>query len=204
MARLKVNPTRQEMRNLRHRLSIAQRGHRLLKEKQDSMIRVFMEYFEEARILRKQVEDQFVRVHGSYQSASLMGEDSLIQKSLMSAHRKIQLEVNREHVLGLRVPKYIVEFEYSRNENQSLLAVHRDIDLIQEEYVTLLPRLVALAEIEKKCMMLASEIKNTRRRVNALEHRTIPDIQDTLDFIAMKIDELERSQKARVMKINEK
>lgn len=204
MARLKVNPTRQEMRNLRHRLSIAQRGHRLLKEKQDSMIRVFMEYFEEARILRKQVEDQFVRVHGSYQSASLMGEDSLIQKSLMSAHRKIQLEVNREHVLGLRVPKYIVEFEYSRNENQSLLAVHRDIDLIQEEYVTLLPRLVALAEIEKKCMMLASEIKNTRRRVNALEHRTIPDIQDTLAFIAMKIDELERSQKARVMKINEK
>ena len=204
MARLKVNPTRQEMRNLRHRLSIAQRGHRHLKEKQDSMIRVFMEYFEEARILRKQVEDQFVRVHGSYQSASLMGEDSLIQKSLMSAHRKIQLEVNREYVLGLRVPKYIVEFEYSRNENQSLLAVHRDIDLIQEEYVTLLPRLVALAEIEKKCMMLASEIKNTRRRVNALEHRTIPDIQDTLAFIAMKIDELERSQKARVMKINEK
>ncbi len=204
MARLKVNPTRQEMRNLRHRLSIAQRGHRLLKEKQDSMIRVFMEYFEEARILRKQVEDQFVRVHGSYQSASLMGEDSLIQRSLMSANRRIQLEVDREHVLGLRVPKYNVEFEYSRNENQSLLAVHRDIDLIQDEYVTLLPRLVALAEIEKKCMMLASEIKDTRRRVNALEHRTIPDIQDTLAFIAMKIDELERSQKARVMKINEK
>lgn len=204
MARLKVNPTRQEMRNLRHRLSIAQRGHRLLKEKQDSMIRVFMEFFEEARILRKQVEDQFVRVHGSYQSASLMGADSLIQRSLMSAHREVKLNIDREHVLGLRVPKYDVVFEYSRNENQSLLAVHRDIDLIQEEYITLLPRLVALAEIEKKCMMLAEEIKNTRRRVNALEHRTIPDIQDTLAFIAMKIDELERSQKARVMKINEK
>lgn len=204
MARLKVNPTRQEMRNLQHRLHIAKRGHRLLKEKQDSMIRVFMEYSEEARVLRRQVEDQFVRVHGAYQRASLMGEDSLIQKSLMSVDTDVDLRVKRDHVLGLRVPTYDVKFEYSRNEDQSLLAVHRDIDIIQDEYITLLPRLVELAQIEKKCMMLASEIKETRRRVNALEHRTIPDIEETLAFISMKIDEHERSQKARVMKVSEK
>ena len=204
MTRLKVNPTRMEMRNLQHRLGIAQRGHRLLKEKQDSMIRAFMDFSEDARILRKQVEDQFVRVDGAYQRASLMGEDRLIQKTLMSNEHSATLDVKRDFVLGLRVPVYEAEFEYSRNDNLSLLALHRDIDRIQDEYITLFPRLIELAQIEKKCMMLANEIKETRRRVNALEHRTIPNIKETIAFIAMRIEDNERSQKARVMKVNKK
>lgn len=204
MARLKVNPTRMEMRNLEHRLKIAKRGHRLLKEKQDSMIQVFMELSEEARVLRRQVEEQFVRVHGSYQRASLVGDEHLIQKSLMSVERELELDVKRDHVLGMRVPSYDLEVEFGSNDNQSLLAVGKDIDAIQEEYITLLPRLIELAQLEKKCLMLSSEIKQTRRRVNALEHRTIPDIEETISFIAMKIDDNERSQKARVMKVNEK
>lgn len=204
MARLKVNPTRMEMRNLQHRLRIASRGHRLLKEKQDSMIREFMGMSEDAEVLRRQVEEQFVRVHGAYRKASILGDDALIQNSLMNMDRNVELDLYRDQILGLKVPRYELNFEYHENEDRSLLAIHRDIDLIQGEYVTLLPRLVELAQVEKKCHMLASEIKATRRRVNALEYKTIPDMEETIEYIKMKIDENERSQKARVMKVNEK
>lgn len=201
MAVLKVNPTRMELRNLKSRLAIASRGHTLLKEKQDSLIQEFMRLSEEARVLRRQVEAQFVRVHESYRRVSLVGDDAIIQKSLMNQEHNLNVGLYRDHVLSLRVPRFEIDAHEVDMGEYSLFALSKDIDDISEEYKDLLPKLIELTQLEKTCFMLAGEIKATRRRVNALEYRTIPDIRDTIAFIAMKIDDHERSQKARVMKV---
>ena len=201
MAVLKVNPTRMELKNLENRLAIAQRGHHLLKEKQDSMIRMFMELQEDAKALRRQVEHQFAAVHRAYRLASGFSHDDLMKKSLSHLDYKLNVRVSLDSVYSLSVPQYRIEQEIKPPTNYSLLAIGSSMDKIADRMDDLSEKLIKLAELEKRCFMMADEIKTTRRRVNALEHRTIVDAQDTIKFIKMKIDEQERSQSARITKI---
>ena len=203
MAILKINPTRMELKNLENRLQIAVRGHHLLKEKQDSMIQLFMGLQEDAKNLRRQVEHQFVSIHTAYRQASVLSDDRLIKKSLSQLDYKLSVKIRLDSIYSVAVPQYRVESQAPAQKEYSTLAISHHMDQISGQVDSMAQRLIDLAEIEKKCLLLASEIKTTRRRVNALEHRTIVDIRDTIKFIKMKIDEQERSQTARVMKIKD-
>ena len=204
MAVLKINPTRMELKNLENKLEIAVRGHHLLKEKQDSMVQLFMTLQEDARALRRQVEHQFVSIHTAYRRASVSGDDQLIKKSLSQLDYKLSVRTSLDFVYSVSVPKYRIDGEAPKQQRYSMLAINYSMDQIASQVNDMAERLIELAELEKKCLILASEIKTTRRRVNALEHRTIVNIRATIRFIKMKIDEQERSQSARVMKIKDK
>ena len=204
MAILKINPTRMELRNLEDRLEIAVRGHHLLKEKQDSMVQFFVELQEDARNLRRQVEHQFVSIHTAYRQASVHSDDQLMKKSLSQLDYKLSIRVRLDSVYSVSVPEYHLEDRVPAQKEYATSVISQDMDEVANQVDSMAKRLIELAEIEKKCLLLASEIKTTRRRVNALEHRTIVDIRDTIKYIKMKIDEQERSQVARVMKITGK
>lgn len=204
MAVLKVNPTRMELRNLERRKVIAVRGHRLLKEKQDSLIRTFMRLSEEARTLRNQVEHHFDQIQSAYLMASLRSDEDQIQRSLMRRRSKLSVKIGLDSILSVSVPRYQLEPFTQRKDDTSLFVIGKEMDQNQTLYQELVPELIELAQIEKRCLVLAHEISSTRRRVNALEHRTIPDLEETIRMIEMKIEEQERSQRARLTKISEK
>ncbi|AMC94274.1 hypothetical protein AOC36_09900 [Erysipelothrix larvae] len=201
MTRLRVNPTRMEMRNLERKLQIASRGHKLLKEKQDSLVQRFLHLSEETKNQRRRVDYEFEKMYGLYHVASLNSDASHIEKHLSKKTLDAHVDAHREHELGVRVLKYDLNIEDQEVSSRSVFTISHEVLQIEAMYAQMLPELVKLAELEKRCMVLASEIKETRRRVNALEHRTIPDTKETIAYIKMKIDDHERSQKARVMKV---
>lgn len=201
MARIKVNPTRMELKNLERRYTIAHRGHRLLKEKQDSLTQQLLALGEAARSQRRLVEREFRNLQVLYRKASLYQDESLIEKHLMKRDYDVEVDVMRDYVGGIRVPGYALEVIREEETDKSVFAMSQELEKIESMHVTLLPKLVELSKVEKRFLIVAKEVKETRRRVNALEHRTIPNLKETIVFIKMKIDENDRSQKARVMKV---
>ncbi|MGX6978363.1 V-type ATP synthase subunit D [Vagococcus elongatus] len=206
MARLNVNPTRVELRNLTDRLQIATRGHTLLKEKQDSLVRNFREMTEEAVIQRRIVEERLGTLFKNYQHASIESDDRFLQHSLNASQFQMDVSTSLHHVLGVRVPSYRLAELPDKNsvpvggETSSYYTpiVIKELEVDQEE---LSENLVKLAELEKKCFLIGEEIIATRRRVNSLEYKTIPDLTETIAYIKMKIEDAERSQIAKLIKL---
>lgn len=206
MARLNVNPTRVELRNLTGRLQIATRGHTLLKEKQDSLVRNFREMTEEAVIQRRIVEERLGTLFKNYQHASIESDDRFLQHSLNASQFQMDVDTSLQHVLGVRVPSYHLNEAPDKHsvpaggETSSYYTpiVIKELDVDQEE---LSENLVKLAELEKKCFLIGEEIIATRRRVNSLEYKTIPDLTETIAYIKMKIEDAERSQTAKLIKL---
>jgi len=187
--RLAVNPTRMELLKLKKRLILAHRGHRLLKDKQDELMRNFLSLIEEIKVLRLLVEKGLFQAYGSFLIArSTMGREFL-EEALMASQLETNLEVTYVPLLNLRVPSY----ELRIMELDGALKRHRE----------LIPEMVELAEKGKRLEMLSYEIERTRRRVNALEHILIPNILETISYISMKLEELERSNLIRLMKIKD-
>lgn len=201
MARLKVNPTRMELKNLQRRLLIAEKGHRLLKQKQDALIRNFMEYYEDALNLRKQVDYEFDVLNQEYNYASLELSNQTLNAILRNNQSSPSLKMEFQSVMGIDIPHYELIQGEAPAKTTSVLLTNSHVNTMQEEGAQSLQRIVDLASLEKKCFMLSEEIKLTRRRVNALEYKTIPDIKETIRYIELKIDDQTRSQQARVMKV---
>ncbi|CAM4296468.1 V-type ATP synthase subunit D [Erysipelothrix inopinata] len=201
MARLKVNPTRMELKNLENRLAIAQKGHKLLKEKQDSLIRNFMECYEDAMALRKQVDHEFELLNKDYNMASLELNNQVLNELLGDRKSNPHVDVHFESVMGIDIPVYEVKSSEKEASQASVLLTNGYLDRMHENSSESFARIVEMAALEKKCFMLSEEIKLTRRRVNALEYKTIPDIQETIRYIELRIDDQTRSQQARVMKV---
>lgn len=204
MARLNVNPTRMVLNDLQKRLGIASQGHKLLKEKQDSLIRQFMVYFEQAQVLRKQIDTDFALMNRNYQYASLEMDESILDESLQQTQTKMHVERKQENVFGMSVPHYTIREEQIKESSESLYWSHYRIDDIKKTHPEMKQHLIELAQLEKTCFILAKEIKSTRRRVNALEYKTIPQLEETITYIKLRIDDQVRSQQARVMKVTER
>ena len=183
MARLNVKPTRMELNTLKERLKTATRGHKLLKDKRDELMRRFIESVRENDRLRQKVE------------AALVGnmQEFVLAKCL-------------ENVMSVRVPKMHAHIDnpYGDDEGDvvySYVASNSQMDNTIQEMEELLPDLLRLAEIEKTCQLMADEIEKTRRRVNGLEYATIPDLKETIYYIEMKLEEAERANLVRMMKV---
>ena len=202
MAKLNVNPTRMELRRLKNRLKTATRGHKLLKDKSDEMIRQFMLYVRENKRLREEVEGELQAALKSFMLARAVSSDAVIEEAVLMPSTHVGLTTSSKNVMSVDVPVFdIVEGEVSDLYPYSFASVSSELDLSISALTTLLPKLLKLAEVEKTCNMLADEIEKNRRRVNALEYVMIPQLEETIKYITMKLDENERASTIRLMKV---
>ncbi|MCH5164637.1 MAG: V-type ATP synthase subunit D [Clostridiales bacterium] len=200
MARLNVNPTRMELRRLKTRLKTAVRGHKLLKDKSDEMIRQFMSFVKQNKALREEIEGDLREALKYFMLAgSVMGEENIEQTFAMPS-RTLAVRAGLKNVMGIDVP--MLEIAGTEGELPYVLSsVPADMDTAVIKLTELSEKLLRLAEVEKTCNMLAQEIEKNRRRVNALEYVMIPQLNETIKYIMMKLDENERATIIRLMKV---
>ena len=206
MAVLNVNPTRMELTNLKRKLITARRGHKLLKDKRDELMRRFMELVRENKALRVKVEADIHAANTHMAVARSVMSDTAIEAALMMPMQEMSVEVAEKNVMSVLIPQYRTEFRTEDNADifpYSFASTSTDLDGAVEALSDILPDLMKLAEIEKSCQLMAAEIEKTRRRVNALEHVMIPQYEETIKFIAMKLEENERGATTRIMKVKD-
>lgn len=202
MAKMNVNPTRMELRRLKTRLKTATRGHKLLKDKSDEMIRQFMVYVRENKRLREQIEAELSSALKGFTLARAVSSNAVIEEAVMMPATKAEISLSSDNVMSVEVPSIsVVEHEGQDKYPYSFDTVTSELDASIGTLSTLLVKLVKLAEVEKTCNMLADEIEKNRRRVNALEYVMIPQIEETIKYINMKLDENERASTIRLMKV---
>lgn len=206
MTRLNIKPTRMELNNLKERLKTATRGHKLLKDKRDELMRRFIEAVRENNRLRQKVEEALVGHMQDFVLAKALESDLMVEEIFAVPMREINLHIERENIMSVRVPKMHAHIAnpYGDDEGDvvySYVASNSQMDETIEDMSNLLPDLLRLAEIEKSCQLMADEIEKTRRRVNGLEYATIPDLIETIQYIEMKLEEAERASLVRVMKV---
>jgi V/A-type H+-transporting ATPase subunit D len=201
--RLRANPNRMQLLRLRRRLTLAKRGHKLLKDKQEELMRRFLGLVHDARDLRSEVEAELAGAHRAFVSARLEMDGPSMAAALAFSRRVVQLKAEREQVMNLKVPKFHVEFPEDAELGYGYTDSTLDLDRALGMYAELLPRLMSLAEVEKSIQLLAAELEKTRRRVNALEHILVPSLEETIRFISDRLSEMERETATRLMKIKE-
>ena len=205
MARLNVKPTRMELNNLKERLKTATRGHKLLKDKRDELMRRFIEAVRENNRLRQKVEEALVGHMQDFVLAKALESDLMVEEIFAVPMREINLHIEQENIMSVQVPKMHAHIDnpYGDDEGDVVYSYVASNSQMDEtiDMSNLLPDLLRLAEIEKSCQLMADEIEKTRRRVNGLEYATIPDLIETIHYIEMKLEEAERASLVRVMKV---
>ena len=201
-----INPTRMELTRLKNRLRTAQRGHKLLKDKRDELMKQFLEIVRENRALRTKVEQGLAAAHGSFTVASALMSSEVMQQSLMVPMQSVQLDMTFRNIMSVDVPEY----HFTTKEDQDgsaypygFASTSGSLDDAVDALNSVFQDMLQLAQIEKTSQLLAQEIEKTRRRVNALEYVVIPDMQQKIKYITMKLDENERSSTIRLMKVKE-
>ena len=199
MARLNVSPTRMELARLKSKLRVAVKGHKLLKDKFDEMMRQFRARIKQNRELRKQVEEKINEALGSFLIARTQLDSQQIQDAVAMPAATFNIMVHTANIMGVRVPK----LEYTRGQTQTKTyrnaSLENALTILQAEF----GNLIKLAEVEKTCEILSQEIEKNRRRINAIEHIIIPQINDTIKYITMKLGENERQNVTRLMKVKQ-
>ena len=206
MANTQVNPTRMELTRLKKKLATATRGHKLLKDKRDELMRRFLDMVRENKSLREKVEAGIHAANKNFVLARSVMVDEILNVSLMAPRQEVYLDTYTKNVMSVDIP----EFEYKTktpDENDiypyGYAFTSSDLDDAVKSLANILPDMLKLAEVEKSCQLMAAEIEKTRRRVNALEHVMIPDMQQKIKYIVMKLDENERSTQIRLMKVKD-
>ena len=204
MAVLNVSPTRMELTKIKKQLEVAAKGHRLLKDKRDELMRQFLSRVKETRELRQQVEQAIAQANNGFALASAVMQPKALMSALLFPGQSTTIQITRKSIMGVDVPV----FETQQNETSDALPygfafTSGELDQSIRLLSNVLPDLLALAQQEKTLQLLASEIEKTRRRVNALEHVMIPNYRDTVRYITMKLDETERSNLTRLMKVKD-
>ena len=204
MTRLNVNPTRMELRRLKARLKTAVRGHKLLKDKSDEMIRQFMVYARKNKQLRMETEAALSDALKGFMLARAVSDDQVIEEAVAMPASFVEAEVSTKSVMSVEVPSIKIKERKAQDMfPYSFSSVTAELD---DSIVTLngvVAKMVELAEVEKTCNMLADEIAKNRRRVNALEYVMIPELEETIKYISMKLEEQERSNVVRLMKVKD-
>jgi len=201
--RLRANPNRMQLLRLRRRLTLARRGHKLLKDKQEELMRRFLGMVHSARDLRTEVEAELAGAHRAFVSARLDMDRSAMAAALAFSRRVVELSVDREQVMNLKVPKFAVEIPVDAEFGYGYGETTEDLDRALAMYAALMPKLMSLAEVEKSIQLLAAELEKTRRRVNALEHILVPSLEETIRFISDRLSEMERATATRLMKVKD-
>lgn len=200
---LNVNPTRMEMKRLQGRLKTASRGHKLLKDKTDEMIRRFITLAEENKRLREETERELANALQSFAEARANSDSRVVDEAILMPSRSVTIETSSHKVMGVDVPKISVKDNGGEMYPYSFLTVCEGLDGAVRGLNAVVVKLIRLAEIEKTCNMLAEEIEKNKRRVNALENIMIPQLTETIKYIKMKLDESERSATVRLMKVKD-
>ena len=205
MGRLNVNPTRMELSKLKKRLVVATRGHKLLKDKQDELMRQFIILVKYNNELRKKVEDKLVSSFKDFVMAKAVLGSEFLEEAIFFPVDNVTLNVSSKNVMSVKVP--VFEFGKSSDEVDSISYgfsnTNAELDLAVMNFRTIFSELLELAEVEKSVQLMADEIEKTRRRVNALEYRTIPVFKETIKYIRMKLEENERGALTRLMKVKD-
>ncbi|MDD7434192.1 MAG: V-type ATP synthase subunit D [Peptoniphilaceae bacterium] len=209
MARLNVNPTRMVMAQLKGRLETARRGYKLLKDKQDELMRQFILLAKENRRMREQVEDALKKSFQSFSMASAVMSPEMLDNALLSTKQRIEVKVKTKNVMSVRIPDFefqrkgLLEGDEASQYPYGYVQTSAELDVALEELNGVMDLLLELTRIEKSTQLMADEIESTRRRVNALEYRTIPDLEETIRYIRMRLEEEDRSTITRLLKIKE-
>ncbi len=206
MVKLNVNPTRMELTILKQRLSTATRGHKLLKDKQDELMRQFITLIRKNNELRSVVEEKLTSAMQSFVMAKALLNENFIEELVAIPPRSVELEMYEKNIMSVSVP--VMNFGYDEDQETNELRYgylnsNSELDTSIEEMSAVMIELLELSEIEKTCQLMADEIEKTRRRVNALEYMTIPQLEETIYFIQMKLDENERANITRLMKVKD-
>ncbi|HOJ32198.1 MAG TPA: V-type ATP synthase subunit D [Candidatus Hydrogenedentes bacterium] len=198
--RLAVNPTRMELLRLRRRLVVAQRGHKLLKDKLDGLMKEFMQVAKEYKTARLAVDDELPYVLKLFVLAEITSTRLITENALENTRQDLDLVPGRRRLMGVIVPQFEINFGKSSG-GYSFVHTSPELDQAIVRLKEFLPKLLKMAELEEIVRRLSREIEKTRRRVNALEHTFIPRMVETIKFITSKLDEMERSNTSRLMKI---
>ena len=206
MAVKQVNPTRMELSRLKKKLNTATRGHKLLKDKRDELMRRFLEMVRENRALRMKVEEQLRQANANYILAKSSMSDETLKAALLAPKQEVYVSTSYRNVMSVDIPVFQTDTRTpDPNDIYSygFAFTSADLDDAVKSLADVLPDLIKLAEIEKSCQLMADEIEKTRRRVNALEHVMIPETQEQIRYITRKLDENERSTQTRLMKVKD-
>jgi V/A-type H+-transporting ATPase subunit D len=204
--KVNVNPTRMELTNLKKKLATALRGHKLLKDKRDELMRQFLELIKENQSLRIEVEQALKEANRHMAVVRSLMSDKALDVALMLPKQEMQIDIEKRNVMSVEIPAYSVSFK-SADEGDiysyGYAFTPGDLDNAIKLLSEALPKMIRLAEVEKSCQLLAAEIEKNRRRVNALEHVVIPQYRETIRYIKFKLDENERGTITRLMKVKD-
>lgn len=205
MAIMRVNPTRMELTRLKKRLRVARRGHKLLKDKRDEMMKQFLELVSKNKKLRETVEEELMKVHKSFLVARAVMSSEYLEEALMLPKTSTYIDVEYKNVMSVEVPVFNEKGIAGSQDgfDYGFAFTSGELDAAIEVLNLVKPKLIELAQNEKAAQLLAVEIEKTRRRVNALEYVLIPQLTDTIKYITMKLDENERSNLSRLMKVKD-
>ena len=206
---IRVNPTRMELSKLKKRVTVARRGHKLLKDKQDELVKKVIDRVKENKRLREEIEKELSEAFGNFVMARTLMSDQVLEESLMYPVGKVDIEVTRKNVMSVRIPSISTvgggedQAEDDSPTAYGFVGTTGELDNSISILSDILPRLLKLAELEKGCRLMAIEIEKTRRRVNALEYVMIPSMSQKIKYITMKLDENERGNITRLMKVKD-
>ncbi|GFP75016.1 V-type ATP synthase subunit D [Clostridium fungisolvens] len=205
MSKLNVNPTRMELTKLKKRLTTATRGHKLLKDKQDELMRQFITLVKHNNVLRKEVEEELHESLKDFVMARAVMSSEFLEEAVAFPKENITVDIDTKNIMSVNVP--VMNFKRKLEGDEGSIfpygfsSTSSELDDSISKLYSILPKLLELAEVEKSCQLMAYEIEKTRRRVNALEYMTIPQLQETIKYIRMKLEENERSALTRLMKV---
>lgn len=206
MAVKQVNPTRMELSRLKKKLNTATRGHKLLKDKRDELMRRFLEMVRENRALRERVEAKIRSANANFVLAKASMSEETLKAALLAPKQEVYVDTSYKNVMSVDIPV----FDYTMRTpdpndiySYGFAFTSSDLDDAVKSLADILPELIELAQIEKSCQLMADEIEKTRRRVNALEHVMIPETREQIRYITRKLDENERSTQTRLMKVKD-
>ncbi len=206
MAGTQVNPTRMELTRLKKKLVTAVRGHKLLKDKRDELMRQFLDRVRENKALREEVEAALKAANGDFMLARAGMPDEMLNTALLAPKQEVLISAGTQNVMSVEIPDF--DFKTRTPDPNDIYSygfafTTGDLDDAIRSLSAVFPKMLKLAEVEKSCQLMAAEIEKTRRRVNALEHVMIPELQENIKYITMKLDENERSTQIRLMKVKD-
>ena len=206
MAGTAITPTRMVLNQLKGRLKTARRGHKLLKDKRDELMRQFLDIVRRNKVLRAEVEQGLTEAFGSLQVASAIMSPEMLEQALMYPRQSVELGMTFRNIMSVNVPVY--DFQTKNNDPSEIFPygfaqTSGELDDALEKMARVFQDMLELAQVEKTMQLLAQEIEKTRRRVNALEYVMIPDLETNIRYITMKLDENESSTKVRLMKVKD-
>ena len=204
MAEIRVNPTRMELKKLKTRYTTARRGHKLLKDKRDELMKQFLEVVREDKALREKIEAGLARAYGSFSVAAAVSSPAMLEEAMILPRREGSLKVDYRNMMSVTVPTFSMDVVGEGGGcSYGLAFTSGELDSALREFGEMMTDLVRLAELEKTAQLLAEEIERTRRRVNALEYIMMPQLQAGIKSITMKLDENERGNLTRLMKVKD-